>query len=159
MSKYTSFDTTKTLRDTETLLAALTAIGFDSTRVSVYEQPTTLYGYQGDARQEKAHIVIRRTKTGVGASNDVGFLRQPDGTYRALVSEYDQSAVKALAGEERGRPFLASLTKVYGALARDRAVQTAIKTAQHLKNTGRIPFNAAVSRTVVGKRTVVQISY
>jgi hypothetical protein len=47
-----------------------------------------LYGYQGDTRKQKAHVVIRRQHVGSGA-NDVGWERQPDGTYRAWISEFD----------------------------------------------------------------------
>ena len=47
-----------------------------------------LYGYQGDQREQRAHIVIRRQHVGQ-AANDVGWERQADGTYRAWISEYD----------------------------------------------------------------------
>ena len=45
-------------------------------------------GYQGDERPQKAHILIRRQHVGT-AANDVGWERQPDGSYRAWISEYD----------------------------------------------------------------------
>jgi hypothetical protein len=55
-----------------------------------------LRGYKGDLRKERAHVVVPQqivnTYLGGGASNDVGFLRQQDGTYSAVVSAYDQSA-------------------------------------------------------------------
>ena len=47
-----------------------------------------LYGYQGDQRPQRAHIVIRRQHIGSGV-NHVGWERLPDGTYRAWISEYD----------------------------------------------------------------------
>lgn len=57
--------------------------------IEVHETPQNLYGYHGDMRQEKAHIIIRRKYVG-GASNDIGFVRNPDGTYSSIVSEYDR---------------------------------------------------------------------
>jgi hypothetical protein len=47
-----------------------------------------LYGCRGDVRAQQAHIVIRRQHVGFGA-NEVGWERQPDGTYRAWISEFD----------------------------------------------------------------------
>jgi hypothetical protein len=47
-----------------------------------------LYGYKGDVRPQKAHLVIRREHVGT-AANDVGWEKQPNGTYRAWISEYD----------------------------------------------------------------------
>jgi len=47
-----------------------------------------LYGYQGDVRAQKAHLIIRREHVG-RAANDLGFEKQPDGKYRVWVSEYD----------------------------------------------------------------------
>ena len=76
------------LKDGKHLLAALTEMGF---KCESHEQPQTLYDYQGHARPQKANIIIRRQNTGCGASNDVGFLKTEDGTYQAVISEYDQS--------------------------------------------------------------------
>jgi len=70
------------------LVAALSRLGFEG-KVEVHQNPQTLYGYQGDARSQKAHIIIRRHHVG-RAANDLGFERQADGSYRAWVSEYDQ---------------------------------------------------------------------
>ena len=44
-----------------------------------------LYGYQGDERPERAHVVIRRNQLD-SASNDIGFRRDAYGVYRAIVS-------------------------------------------------------------------------
>lgn len=57
-----------------------------------------LSGYQGDARSQKAHIVIPRGQIS-SASNDIGFLREEDGTYTVHVSEYDQSRWKKVFPE------------------------------------------------------------
>jgi hypothetical protein len=77
------------LRDEAALVAALTRLGFKREVIEVHQAPQTLYGYQGDAREQKAHIIIRRHNVGP-AANDLGFERQADGRYRIWVSEYDQ---------------------------------------------------------------------
>jgi len=76
-------------RDPQALVAALMECGFQESQVEVHQEAVTLYGYQGDERPQKAHIVIRRQHVGQ-AANDVGWERLVDGTYRAWISEYDQ---------------------------------------------------------------------
>ena len=75
-------------RDPIALVAALIECGFSEDQIEVHSEAVPLYGYQGDVRPQQAHIVIRRQHVGSGA-NDVGWERQPDGTYRAWISEYD----------------------------------------------------------------------
>jgi hypothetical protein len=75
-------------RDPQALIAALVECGFPEDQIEVHDQPVALYGYQGDVRAQQAHIVIRRQYVGSGA-NDVGWEKQPDGTYRAWISEFD----------------------------------------------------------------------
>lgn len=53
-------------------------------------QPQHLEGYHGDQRQQVADIIIPRKQVG-GASNDIGFVKGPDGTFRAVISDYDSS--------------------------------------------------------------------
>jgi hypothetical protein len=74
------------------LVEALASVGHRT--VEVHDQPQTLYGYQGDARREKAEVVIRRKHVG-SASNDIGFARRADGTFEAIISEYDRSRYNA----------------------------------------------------------------
>jgi hypothetical protein len=69
-------------------VAALVACGFEEAQIEVHEQPVPLHGYQGEVRPQQAHVVIRRQHVGSGA-NDVGWERQPDGSYRAWISEFD----------------------------------------------------------------------
>jgi hypothetical protein len=76
------------LTDEGCLVAALGRLGFTG-KVEVHKEAQALYGYQGDMRPQKAHIIIRRQHVG-RAANDLGFERQADGSYRAWVSEYDQ---------------------------------------------------------------------
>jgi hypothetical protein len=90
------------LRDTEVLLEALHAVGHR--QVEVHTEPQTLYGFQGDARPEKAEVVIRRAHIGA-ASNDIGFARRADGSFEAIISDYDRSRYDAA--------WLAKLTHSY----------------------------------------------
>ena len=75
-------------RDPQALVAALIECGFAADQIEVHAESVPLCGYQGDSREQQAHIVIRRKHVGSGA-NDVGWERQPDGTYRAWISEFD----------------------------------------------------------------------
>lgn len=85
MSHYSKIQTKIVERDA--LCAALKDLGY--TNIEVHEQAQGLYGYKGDLRPEKAEVVIRRKYVG-HASNDIGFRRTQDGTWEAIVSEYDQ---------------------------------------------------------------------
>jgi len=75
--------------EVEHLLAALTDLGFAETQIQRHEVPVALFGYEGDERPQRAEIVIRRQHVGP-LSNDIGFARQADGTYQALISEFDR---------------------------------------------------------------------
>jgi hypothetical protein len=85
MSAYITLATPMT--DQQCLLEALADLGFDSTKVEVFEQAEQLQGYQGDRRQQRAHVIIRRQFVG-SASNDIGFERTETG-FRAYVSGFD----------------------------------------------------------------------
>lgn len=102
MSKYATFQTT--IKDAALLVAALKAMGF---KTECHDEPVSLYGFAGDIRPEKGNVIIRRKDTGIGASNDIGFLRQEDGTYRAIISGYDR-------GAKFNDAWLASLSQNYG---------------------------------------------
>lgn len=56
-----------------------------------HDQPQTLYDWHGEARPEKAEYIIRRRNVG-GAANDMGFARQADGTFGAIISQYDSGS-------------------------------------------------------------------
>lgn len=87
MSEYVTIQTQ--FRIPELLVRALQDMGFAWEQIEVHPEPVPLYGYQGDRRPERAEVIIRRSHVGRHA-NDLGFARQPDGTYRAIISEYDQ---------------------------------------------------------------------
>lgn len=74
--------------DKDCLVEALKELGYQP---QVSEKPQNLEGYQGDARAQKAEIIIPRRQVG-GASNDVGFKKNEDGTYTALISDYDKGS-------------------------------------------------------------------
>ncbi|MFI0404787.1 DUF1257 domain-containing protein [Actinomadura sp. 3N508] len=101
MSHFTRVRTT--LRDADLLAAALAAVGFAS--VETHDEPEPLYGYQGDARPERAEVVVRRRHIG-SLSNDLGFRRRPDGTFEAIISGYDLGRFD--------QAWLASLNRAYG---------------------------------------------
>ena len=85
MSHFSRFKTR--FVDQASLCAALSDVGYKT--VEQHAEPVHLFGYRGDWRADKANIVVRRQQIGI-ASNDIGFLRQADGTYEAIISDYDK---------------------------------------------------------------------
>ncbi|MGH3243125.1 MAG: DUF1257 domain-containing protein [Spirillospora sp.] len=85
MSHFTTLATKIT--DSEALCAALADVGFGD--VEVHDEAQPLYGYRGDRRADVAHVIVRRRHVG-RASNDIGFVRGPDGHFVATISEYDR---------------------------------------------------------------------
>ena len=73
--------------DQECLVAALVDLGFARKEIEVHAEAVPLVGYRGRARQQLAHVVIRRARVGSG-SNDIGFERTDTG-FRAHISNYD----------------------------------------------------------------------
>jgi len=71
-------------------------------QIEIHSPPQNLFGYRGDKRSQKAHIIIRRKHVG-SASNDLGFVRGENGNYEAIISEYDSSKYgKAWIGQLTG---------------------------------------------------------
>lgn len=127
MSEYVECKTK--FKDRKALLEALAAMGFVDGEVEVHDDPQHLYGYQGDKRPQKAHIIIRRKYVG-GSSNDIGFVRGEDGSYEAVISEFDRGSGGRHAKEFGGYndKFLGALTahyneKLYSRKAREKGVQ------------------------------------
>ena len=112
MSHFTSIELT--IKDEASLLAALSELGFEG-RVERHDTPQTLYGYHGDARPEQADVIIRRAHIG-RSSNDIGFARQTDGTWRAIISEYDARIGYGTAWQQK----VAQLAGVHAATAEAR---------------------------------------
>ena len=84
MSKYS--ETSTTIRNQSYLVAALTELGY---KAEIHADGAALVGYEGRERPERAHVIIRRAQIGP-ASNDIGFVRKPDGAFGAVLSEYDR---------------------------------------------------------------------
>lgn len=59
------------------------------------DAPAHLNGYHGDMRKETAEYIIRRTWIG-RSSNDLGWKKQTDGTFQAIVSGFDTRNGKAM---------------------------------------------------------------
>lgn len=64
--------------------------GWTEKQIEVYHDPKNLVGYKGDTRSEKAHIIIRRKNIGE-YSNDLGFVKNENDHYEAIISDYDSS--------------------------------------------------------------------
>ncbi|MFB2973839.1 DUF1257 domain-containing protein [Aerosakkonema sp. BLCC-F183] len=103
MSHFTAIKTE--LRDVNALVMALEDLGFKD-KVEVYAEAQRLYGFQGDLREETAEVVIRRQHLGA-ASNDIGFKKQDDGTYEAVISSFDRAY-------KYSQQWLNKLTQRYG---------------------------------------------
>lgn len=85
MSAYTTLKTH--MVSVEHILQALKDMGFEI--VEAYDRPQALIGYEGLARKQKAEIIIRKKHVGF-ASNDIGFRKNTDGRYEAIISEFDR---------------------------------------------------------------------
>jgi phenylalanyl-tRNA synthetase alpha subunit len=91
-------------KDEEALIRALMRVKtvnghWNKGMIEVHKEATSLYGYHGDKRAQKANIVIRRQFV-QGAANDIGFERQADGTFKAWISEFDSSFYNATWQQE-----------------------------------------------------------
>src|SRR4051794_37435799 len=117
MSKYNTFDEVR-FKDRDCLVAALGELGYGPETIEE-GAGLHLFGYAGDRRPETAELVIRRRHVG-GASNDLGFRREEDGTYVPIVSDYDVGYLARRHAPAPGETFLAKLQVAYdyqGALA------------------------------------------
>ncbi len=86
MSAYASLKTI--FNDRDCLVEALVEMGYAREHIEVHDTAQGLYGYHGDLRQQKANVIVRRQHVG-GASNDIGWEKQDDGTYTQHISDYD----------------------------------------------------------------------
>ena len=87
MSHYVDIETE--IKDIKALVKALERMGFKG-KVEVHNVATNLYGYQGDKRDQKAHVILRRQHVG-SCSNDIGYERMANGCFKAIISEYDST--------------------------------------------------------------------
>lgn len=129
MSHYSEI--TIELTDEGCLMAALSRLGFNG-KVEVYKEAQALYGYQGDLRAQKAHVIIRRQHVGL-AANDLGFERQPDDRYRVWVSDYDRKYNKY------DDAWMGRLKQAYGVeKARVEAKKKGYRVSEQKLDDGRI---------------------
>lgn len=112
------------LKDEKALVAALADLGLPA---EVHATPAALYGYEGDERPERAHVVVRRAHVG-HASNDIGFVREADGRYRAIISEFD--------GRRYDAAWLGKLAQRY---ARNVVVRAAAARGQRVVGEETLP--------------------
>ena len=98
MSKYSENSTQ--FRDIECLVQALIDMGFTKDEIEVSETGKFLYDYHNSKTKyldgknyDTAEVIIRQVhinnRVSGGASNDLGFKRNANGTYSAIISEYD----------------------------------------------------------------------
>lgn len=85
MSSYT--EQTTMITDGALLTECLKEKGIKE--VEQHAEPQNLVGYQNDKREQKAEIIIRKKHVG-SSSNDIGFQKQSDGTYKAIISQFDK---------------------------------------------------------------------
>ena len=88
MSHFTKVKTK--LKSQSHLIKALNDMGFTSQQIKVHKEAQHLYGFQGDQRSQTAEIILPRSAVG-SSSNDIGFKLQQDGSYEAIISDYDSS--------------------------------------------------------------------
>ena len=88
MSHYNEIKTQ--LTNKESIIVALTKCGFKTDQIEIHDKAEHLYGYVGFKRNQKANIIIRRKYVGSSA-NDLGFVKKEDGTYEAIISDYDKA--------------------------------------------------------------------
>lgn len=112
MSEFVECETK--IKDRKALVDALIEIGWKREQIEVHDEAHHLYGYQGDRRKQKANVIIRRQHIG-GSSNDIGFLKKPDGSYEAIISEYDRGLNTPKSRETGGfnEQWVKNLTGTY----------------------------------------------
>ena len=103
MSKFDDYQTK--MDDRDCLVESLGTLGHKPVLAKDQIKGDQLYGYQGDARAQRAHVILPR-KTLSGSSNDIGFRRNEDGTFTAVVSQYDSQI-------GYGKEWLAKVGKTY----------------------------------------------
>lgn len=100
MSKYNRQKST--YNDRDCLVEALHEMGYAD--VEIHDDAVNLIGYHADTRPEKANVIVRRKHIGT-AANDLGFVKEADGTYSAIVSDYDS--------RKHGAVWMTGLKKAY----------------------------------------------
>lgn len=112
MSHYVNVHTQIT--DCDALCRALGRVGFRDNQIERFDIGQPLYGYQGDKRNQKANVIIRRKHVGTSA-NDIGFEKHKDGHYVAHISEFDSGTGSYSSGTGKyGSDWQNKLFTYYG---------------------------------------------
>ena len=101
------------LVDEEAIFATLLGLGYTPRQIERHENAQALYGYHADQRKECADIIVRR-KFLTSASNDLGFVRQADKSYRMIVSQHDQGALRQKHKLPGHKNFETAFAQLYG---------------------------------------------
>ena len=134
MSKYGI--TITELRDERCLTSALQELGYE---VEVHPQGANLVGYEGSERRERANVIIRRRHLDP-ASNDFGFARAADGSFTALLSEYD----RAIGYDHKWLGRVQQVYKENQTFAMARAKGYILKSREVIETPGRSADSAAI---------------
>ena len=104
--------------------------------IEVHDTPQNLYDYRNTIRPQKANIIIRRQHVGA-MSNDMGFIKQEDGTYKAIIDQFSQ-------GIGYGASWLNKLQQTYNLKVVEKVFKKQNKkfTQQKLKD-GTIKLSVA----------------
>lgn len=86
MSHYANIKVSYQARNEASLVAALKTM-FGASNVEVHEEPQMLLMYTGRQSNNKANIIVRKEHLAKWGTNDMGFLRQEDGTYKTFIDE------------------------------------------------------------------------
>jgi len=158
VSKYEQYNC-QDMTSQEILLAALAELGWSQGQVEVHDEPQTLYDYTGKARPQKANLIIRRKNTGLGASNDVGFIKQADGSFSPIVSDYDTNL--SSRGQRNGTvSFAETVQGTYGQIAGNKALATFLdESLPAMKLQGLVPEYATMEQVHNGSTVEIQLSY
>jgi len=125
---------TISLTDNQCIIEALVEMGY---KPKVSDKPQNLYGYLGDKREQKAHIIIPRSQI-TNASNDIGF-EKIGKNYIVHISQYDEQIhsfdidkLKQLYGKHRIKKFVKMKTGKYNIksqkVKKDGTIEIIIRT-------------------------------
>lgn len=106
-------------------------------KAKVSEKPRRLEGYEGDKRTQTAEVIVPRSQVG-HASNDIGFKRDSEGNFRAVVSEFDRG--------KYNQEWLERVEKRY----------TEVKVMNELRARGYTEFERSTVKTDKGLRVVIR---
>ena len=142
MSHFTTITTE--FKDRECLIQALYEIKNPKTQapfrnVHSYDSAIHLKGYQGDTRSQTAEIVIKKENIS-RASNDIGFKRNAQGVYEAIISEFD----RAIGFNTR---WLNQLQQIYSEkVIYKKAAQLGATVEKKVLSNGKIQFQIKPQR-------------